>query len=185
MNKITDHIPKKSYILIFLIIPIILLFWEVAKAGAKLQTDTSECYLRSNEISGQYVYILIDESLSMNLADPNGEFRYSVTGRIIDFLVSYGWLANDPPLIEVFQYSSEWKENINPIWPDTDNVLMHPSQVVLHKALRNITPGNSIAIETLYEKIEKIKYPRNSSGRSENLIMTFDFLKREIENDNS
>jgi hypothetical protein len=123
-----------------------------------------------------YLYLLVDESLTANVQDPEGRIRYTVARRVLEFVTAYGWLAQTPPIIEIYQYSQKWEKNndVQPLWPPTGEVNL---PVVLNDEQKMTVLGGA---ETLAEVLKSIKNVEGSNHQGTTLVDRPDVVLRFI-----
>ena len=114
-----------------------------------------------------HLFILVDESASAIAKDRTGEIRSAMLHTIVEFAVGYGWLADAPPYLRVYKYSTAYKDNGNTELVYPAGVFNFPVMINdLEKTLK------SIDIKLDITKIEPL---------AENLPATFAYIGKEIE----
>ncbi|MFH2103364.1 MAG: hypothetical protein ABIJ39_08430 [Chloroflexota bacterium] len=133
-------------------------------------------YTEMNEISQPlsrpiFLYILIDESLTANQADPNGLFRSEIADIILQFATAYGWLSDSRLFPFVYQYSTQFPENINNLWPRSE----YPRIVTLDEDLLDIIGSIN----------ERIVYRRElHTSQADGFQQTLTTISDDIQNNN-
>lgn len=123
-----------------------------------------------------HLFLLIDESRTANISDPEGTIRYDAARRVVEYIVSHGYLAGSPPIIHIYQYSSGLPDG-NGVYRSTRQIFPPAGSdrpVYLVKPSADCT--NCASLSEVFQSLNN--YPTNNF---EYLDETMAFLKDEVE----
>jgi hypothetical protein len=130
------------------------------------------------------IYVLIDQSFSANVADGDGHKRLAMLGQVADFATGYGWLANTPPYLYLYAYSTVFGDtDQNFEGPEYTKLLWPTDQLGRQVEIQKSTLGN-YGLDELYGTVAPMVLrdlkPTSDLGQVENLPVTLDYIKKLI-----
>lgn len=124
VRSTVQYVKVKSVLLFWMFmlpITILLSFYKPSHSEFSSTPDVSLRKETSDKrLEPIHLYLLIDESLTANLSDPERTIRENAVTQVLSFVVAYGWIAEAPPHLYIYQYSTVFDKDAGftkEIWP--------------------------------------------------------------------